>query len=562
MDLKRTPYEFHRQIESPSHFARREWKALLFCGGALMAALCAVILLIDPAFFYPRISSDPLNYILKAQSLVERGTLEVAWAVNLRPFSYVAMPGLLRAPAVMGFQEFDQQLRAMQLMNVPILVSLAALSAYVFSWVLPPERHRLAIVFAFGFTLLSPIWLANVFLPLADAPYAVFTLVTILLAVELLCSDKPLAQRPLLLVLFALTFAMSFMLRFTAPVLMLFIAPLARTRLKGSSQSRARLRLFFILMFVAVAVLVALNANTIFGRYFNEPIFFLRRAEKSGILLNLFGAAFPTQILPTFQLGFVHPPVVEQVKTSFSSTIPDMAWALVGCAISAIILAGMWIGRRPLKPELLYVVGALPVLALMMPSTTRYLMPYQPFYWIFFYVGASTLVTRHAPWLARLARSRRVMWAGIAAVAAIVVGLRAWKSAGTASERYHVVTLNSVPAYHNEVTSTFRSLRNYLETLPRERTLLIGGAGAAGRWKVISDLDYYAADSALPGVTAEKDVYLVVECGTLDACQAWDIYGTRLQARILKHAPVRFDSVFAVGSPRARAKVLRVRAIN
>jgi hypothetical protein len=142
------------------------------------------------------------------------------------------------------------------------------------------------------------------------------------------------------------------------------------------------------------------------------------------------------------------------------------------------------------------------------------------------------------------------------------VGLRVWKTAGTASERYHVVTLQSVPAYHNEVSSTFRALRNYLDTLPKGRTLLMGSAGTLGRWKVISGLDYYAADSALPRAAAEKDVYLVVECGTLDACQAWEIYGSRVQARILREATVNFDSVFAVGSPRARAKVLRVRAVN
>jgi hypothetical protein len=562
LDLTRTPYEFHQQIESPSDFARREWKTLLPSAGVLTLALVVAILLVDAAFFYPRISSDPLNYFLKAQSLVERGTLDVAWAVNLPPFSYVAMPGLLRAPAVMGFQEFDHQLRAMQLMNVPILITVAGLSAYVLSWVLPRERHSPGIIFALGFTLLSPIWLANVFLPLADAPYAAFTLVTILLAIELLCSDKPVTHRPLVLLVFALTFAMSFFLRFTAPVLLLFITPLAIRRLRGPTQSKARVRLFFGMMFAAVAVLVALNADTIFGRYFNEPIYYLNRAEKTGILLNLFGASLPTQILPTFQLGFVHPPIVDLVKTSFSSTVPDMAWAFVGCAISAIVVAGMWLTRRPLLPELLYVIGALPVLALMMPSTTRYLMPYQAFYWIFFYVGATTLVTRHAPWLARIWRSRRVVWSSIAALAMLVVGLRVWKTAGTASERYHVVTLKSVPAYHNEVSSTFRSLRNYLETLPRDRTLLMGGAGAAGRWKVISGLDYYAPDSALTRVTAEKDVYLVVECGTLDACQAWDIYGTRVQARILENALVRFDSVFAVGSPRARAKVLRVRAVN
>jgi hypothetical protein len=562
LDLKRTPFDFHRQIETPSSFVRREWKPLLVCTVGFSLAMLACVLLIDPAFFYPRLQTDPLNYVLKAQSVARGGSADVSWAVNMKPFAYVSMPGLLRLPIVAAFQEFDHQLRGMQLLNIPIVAVVAAMSAYIFSWVLPTGRHWLAILFAFGFTLLSPVWLANVFLPLADAPYAAFTLGTLVVAVELLCSERRLSKRAGLIGLFFALFAISFMLRFTAPVLLLFVAPLAYARWKQQSLSRGVLLTGLAIMLIAVVPLILLNLDTIFGRYFYEPLAFIKRGEKPGMIVNLFGAAFPTQIVPTFQLGFMHPPIVETYSTSFSGALPDMAWAGVGILLSIVIVAGMWQARRPLLPEVLYTLGALPVLALMMPSTTRYLMPYQPFFWMFFYIGAAFVVARYAPWLSRILRSRAIAGSLVVAVVMVAVGLRSWKTAGTAAERYNVVTAASIPSYVSDVSGTFRSLRSFLESLPKERTLLVGGRGTQGRWKAISGLDYYFPDSALHQAAGEKDVYLLVECGTLEACQGWRHWKQISAERLLTFGKFEFDSAFAAGSGKARVHVARIRPVD
>jgi MFS family permease len=524
--------------------------------------MLGIVLFVDPAFFYPRLSADPLNYVLKAQHFLENGNLDARWAVNLRPFPYVSMPGVLRLPAIAGFNEFDHQLRAMQILNIPMVAAVAGMSAYIFSWVLPRSRHALAVAFAFAFTLISPVWLANVFLPLADAPYAAFTLAALLVAIELLCSDRPISSRRGLAATFIVLFVVSFLLRFTAPVLLLFVASLGYSRWRSRQHSP---RMFLVAGGIAVAAIVALvflNSDAIFGRYFQEPISFMKRGEKPGMLLNLFGAALPTQIIPTFQLGFVHPPIVDTFSTSFSSSVLDLAWAAVGCVIAALIVAGMWFTRRTLLPEILYVLGALPILTLMMPSTTRYLMPYQAFFWVFFYSGVAILAGRYAPWLTRLAQSKRLIISTAVGFVVLVIGLRVWKTAGTASERFHVVTVTGVSDYVDEVSGTFRALRNYLERLPRERTLLVGGRGTVGRWKAISGYDYIHPDSTFMDVTRNRDTYLIVECGTLDACLAWDIYKTRAADRLKSVAAVELDSVFAAGSGRARAQVMRVRAIN
>lgn len=560
--LNRTSYEFHQQLESPFAFFRRQWKAIAFFGGGFALILTAVVLLVDPAFFYPRLQTDPLNYYLKAKLLVDTGSTDAAYAVNLRPFAYVSMPGVLRAPFIAAFADFDDQLRAIQLANIVMLGIVALMSAYIFSWALPVARHWMAIAFAFVFTVLSPVWMANLILPLADAPYTAFTLATVLVAIELFCSPRPLVQRPLLITTLALLFIVSFLLRFTAPVLVALLAPLALARWRHDTLSTRTKVLVALLVGVLVTLLVILNLDAIQGRYLREPLFFVKRGEKLGMLINLFGAGFPTQVIPTFQLGFVHPPIIDYTRTSFLLDARGAAWAGVGLVIGGIIIAGMWFSRRRFLPEILYLVAALPVIGLMMPSTTRYLMSYQPLFWIFFYVGAATLARRYAPWIIKLVHSKLAVAGFLFAVATVVIGLRAWKVAGSASERDLAVPVKRVPEYVAEVSDTFRSLRRFLDTLPRDRSLIVASRGAEGRWKAISDLDYYRPDSALSRTVASKEVYLLIECGTQDGCDRWDPWKQRTQARLARFGRYEYDSVFAVRSGRARAEVLRMRTMD
>ena len=55
-------YQFHRELESPAAFIRREWQALAVFGGGFVAVLLLGVLAVDPAYFYPRLSTDPLLY--------------------------------------------------------------------------------------------------------------------------------------------------------------------------------------------------------------------------------------------------------------------------------------------------------------------------------------------------------------------------------------------------------------------------------------------------------------------------------------------------------------------
>ena len=134
---------------------------------------------------------------------------------------------------------------------------------------------------------------------------------------------------------------------------------------------------------------------------------------------------------------------------------------------------------------------------LMLPSTSRYLKTYQGFIWIFFYTGAAYLYNRNRDRIPATFRSRKAALLAVAAGLLVVVGIRAWRFAGTASEKKFAVTAASTPDYVGDVATTFRSLREYIETLPKEKTLLVGERGSMGRWKAISGRDYYSPDSAM-----------------------------------------------------------------
>jgi len=186
-------------------------------------------------------------------------------------------------------------------------------------------------------------------------------------------------------------------------------------------------------------------------------------------------------------------------------------------------------------------------------------MSYQPFIWIFFYLGVRHLLRKHGGRIPVVLRSR-TMVAGVAfVILGVVVGLRWWRLGGTASERVLAVTVTSAPRYVSEVSSTFRGLRSFLETLPADETLLIGAHESTGRWNAISRRNYYVPDSALASVVRSKDVYLLAECGTLEVCQSWPFWKDVMRRRVEEFGEFAFDSVFAAASPRARVEVFRIR---
>jgi hypothetical protein len=560
LDAISPSYQFHRELESPASFVRREWKAFAIFGGGFVIVLLIGVLAIDPAYFYPRLGTDPLLYWLKGLAFAETGQTVARSAINRPPINYAAMPGVLRAPFMMMFSDFDNQLRGIQLSNIVLMTITGVMFAYVLSWAMPRSRQWMAIAFTFGFLLINPNWIANVFEPLADAPYAAFTLGVIILATRLLTSDRPLRTRPLAIAGIAVLFVIAFLVKFTAPVLGVYVAVLAAGRPRSHALPRRVKVVTWLGATAAVAVLIALNWSAIINRYLPEPILFLRRGSKTGMFLNLMGISLPANIIPVYHLAFSRDPVAAGAYTpAFGSTAGDIALTAAGVGMSLVLMYGMWRARRRFMPEIWYFLAALPVLALMIPSTRRYLMPYEPFIWIFFYVGASALLK---PVTNRLRPTRIPAIVAVGLASAIVLGMvfvRSQRIVGSAADRRAAISIGQTRGYVGEVVSTFADLRRFLETLPKDRALLIGPTGTVGRWKAIAGLDYYNPDSTLSVAVEQHDVYVVVDCGAFEVCQDFEQWENRFRARTNRFGPFAYEPVFSRSTEHAKARVYRLR---
>jgi hypothetical protein len=352
----------------------------------------------------------------------------------------------------------------------------------------------------------------------------------------------------------------AFTLRFTAPVLLVFAGILARGHWSQAHVSKRGGYIIGAGVVIFLALLIRMNAEAIFGRYFIEPLFFLMKADKPGMVVNLFSVAIPSQVVPNFVSGFVHPPIDRHYYTNFAASTADTIWMLLGLLISLVIAAGIWSTRRKLLPEIAYVLIPLPVLALILPSTTRYVMTYQPFFWIFFYSGMVALAQR-SPAVNALTRNRvAVAGIGIAALAC-AVGLRLWRLGGSASEKSLAVTVSAAPRYISDVAQTFRGLRRFVETLPGDKALLVGDQGSTGRWTAISGREYYFPDSGLARAAMQNDVYVLAECGQVEVCQGWSYYKEAVRQRVEEFGKFEFDSVYALESPRAKVQVYKIHPI-
>lgn len=552
-------YRFHEQLESPLDFLRREWRWILLFGGGFTVVMIAIVLLIDPSFFYPRLQTDALLYYLKAKSLADSGTTAASLAVNLPPFPYASMPGALRAPIVRVFSEFDDQLRAIQMANILIVAVTGLLAAYILSWALPKRLHWMAAGFSFGFILLAPWWMANVFMPFADAPYAAFSLLSMVIAIRAIASPRPLLRLWPIVSLTAV-FVVAFLLRYTEPVVLILVAVLIRGKFPGTAFRWKNALIAIGMAVLVISFLVFMNREAILGRYIAEPFTLFLRGDKESIVLNFLVLAVPEQIIPGFLLGFSHNPIISLYNAEFAASRSDGLWSAFGATITAVVILGAWRVRSRLLPELLMIIAVLPLLIAIMPSTSRYLMTYQPFFWIAFLEGSRVV----AGWVPSALRRSLVSHARILATAALLAVLAAGVQASKTSSEWlsrqsRAWELMNLQRYVHSVSDTYRPLADFLGSLPADRTVLTSSKLSMGRWKVISNLDSYAPDSNLVAVATKKDLYLIVECGSVDLCAVQSIRESNSKDALCRFGEFNYQLVFSSKADRSEAKVFRVR---
>ena len=553
-------FHFHRRLESFPEFCRREWRPLLFFGLSFTLLLVAVILLVDESFFYSRVQTDALWYYLKGRAFAETGSTAARLAINMQPYVFNSMPGVLRAPFIRALSPFDDQLRGIQLANVVIMDAVAVMSAYILSWSVPRKWHWTVIGFSFAFSVMAPWWMQNVFLPLTDAPYAGLSLASVLVAVAIIASPG-VRSKKVLFIAFAISFVGAFVLRFTEPAVLILVAALMwgryRTRPVSPSVITATTAVA-IAAIISVSVLVALNRETIFGKYFLELSWFLRVGEKQPMLLNLFCVAIPQQIIPAFDLGFSNPPILGLFRGGLTGTRGDVAWSMVGLVISIIVIAGAWRSRRRFSPEILMLLAALPALVLLMPSTPRYLMTYQAFIWIWFYEGSAGIAALIPAAAQRASRNFALAAVAAALVTGLALGL---KSRGLINRGGFSAATFYPASYVRGETGTYRPLATFMDRLPKKRTILVSLTSSLGRWNAISGLDYYFPDSAITRAASTRDMYLVLDCGSAAMCETFSRDEKLIIARLAQYGSFRYEPVFEASATKSRAKVFRIRAV-
>ena len=189
-------------------------------------------------------------------------------------------------------------------------------------------------------------------------------------------------------------------------------------------------------------------------------------------------------------------------------------------------------------------------------------MAYEPFIWIFAYAGVAALLR---PLLKRIRVPTISPIAGLTLLLVVALGLifvRSQRLVGTTGDRRAGIAIGKTRSYVDEVVSTFGDLRRFLETLPRDRTLLVGAYGTVGRWKAISGLNYYSPDSALSVAAGERDVYVLVECGTREICQDFENWDSDFRAGLDRLGLFSYERVFSHLTQHAKARVYRLRNVQ
>ncbi|HEX2723627.1 MAG TPA: hypothetical protein VHM24_11990, partial [Gemmatimonadaceae bacterium] len=289
----------------------------------VLVVMLSAVLSVDTAYYYPRMMTDQLFYYMKGLTFLHEGTTAARAAINAEPFTFAAMPGLIRVPFMAAFSDFDNQLLAIQVSNILLGVVLGAIAAYLASWVLPQKAHWIAVGFSYTTLLLNPIWVTNMLSPLADLPYALSSLGSIVVLDRLIRGTNAERESKSLKVLLLVLFVISFGCRFTAPVLLVYAWLVWRDQRKTRGVRPVVKPAVIIAVASCVLILGLLNMRTIVSGYLFQPVAFLNRADGTGLVLNTVALAVPAQIIPGFDLLYRRPPVVDILHPVFATNAFD-----------------------------------------------------------------------------------------------------------------------------------------------------------------------------------------------------------------------------------------------
>lgn len=550
--LLASSYEWHEEHGPFGDLRPVDWRLIFAAAAALTAMYVAALLLIDPDFFLSLLHNDQLKYFLKAARFAETAHTDARLAVNLPPFHYVSLPGVLLAPALWASSDFSVQLRLMQLTNAVGLAACFVLGAGVVAARVAPSRRVLVVAVLACCTLVNRLWFKEVSLPNATIPF-MFGSFGATLAAWAAVRGRGRRERAAWWGLFAVGAVMSFSIKFTAVSLLGYAAVL----LAGQALTARRLDRLGVVMILALAMAMGVVSwaswDTI-QHYVSAGQGRLAATSPKDWLLYLVAVALPNTLLPGFLGLYAVDPLPEATRFVWMTNPRDGGLVATGLFISAAVLVGAWRLRKTMLPEALLVASILPVIAGIASSAPRYLLPYAPWIWILAITAAKPvagLSERSLGWWVQ-----RTL---LAAFATLLLAAGWFALSHEKSVRSTTAgTLTGLRSHVEDVTDTYRALRVSLSLLPRDSTELLLFGGNLGVWGPVLGLSSYAPDERLRLRVQQKQMYLIAVCELRVGCRSLDLAVGRLREGLDKYGPFVYTPFAVLARPPLAIGVYRV----
>ncbi len=523
---------------------------------ACVATWIIVAWLVSPGIVYAKLQWDAAVYLAQARHLWTMGSAsEIVLGDGLAPIVYSPLTAYVRAPLFGLTDDPATLVRLVQVENVALLALLGCIASLYMALRLPPGASRKWLAAPWIIlTLTYNPWALNLVLPLGDHVYAVLTMSVLLLAVEPVAGVRTHGS-PWRLVALGILAGLAMVQKFTS------LALLPAVLLPYVHSSRvARLLLVPVLVTVAVATwlgrgLFAFYIQGAFQRYLDG-----RSITEIALntLTNLIVAALPNQIVPNFSylfhrdFGATHAVLFSDLSSA------NAMFALLGCALTALIVAGAWIMRRTMSTELIFVLAVVPVYAIVSNSTARYLSSVQPVLLVWLIAALSRY--RQA-WCAtpikalpvKLLHSRwSLAAAGVVAACIIVSNLTRSFTARRAS------TLSGTKHFLDSLSTGFERGRNELAKLQRANPdLQLLDQADDIRWYAIAGIGYVSSDRVFTSVCAGRAAYAVFACDIRNCARLSAQLDRERAATAL--LPFDFESVYRDDASWGRFDIERIR---
>lgn len=466
--------------------------------GALILGCLLFLFLFDVKYFYGNLSYDALLYHLRGWYLLHYNSTATRLADNLPPYQYVSLPGFLRIPFLLFTDNFDIQLRCIQVGNIFLLGCIGIQYSYILYIFLPKLWRNASIPFVFAVILLSGHWHENLLLPLGDLFFSLFMCSAMLLirSIKNFDDDDLLWRKVVIIILLVLCATLT---KFTGVFLVAYALlcwfPLLKFR-------TSKIVVWFGSGFLTIIVFLFLSKLIPVFTYAVTGLERMKKTYPHDWILNLIGISLPAQIIPNYR--YLYSSLLTQGFLYFDwlSSTRNMLVLGLGTSISVVIAVGVWRCRRVLFPEIIFLMLCLPLIVPITTSTTRYLIPFQALIMVFFYCGCRRLSPNIFTPIGR--KFKIVLMVSIASI--LMIGFfRVFESAQNYSSNLYLVMKN--------VAVTYQQLDAFLGKLDKRTTRLIfiGNNPGEGKWQPIHGLHYVAPDNHLGNIARNYDVYVVFD---------------------------------------------------